>query len=408
MHSQTGSKQLVNSVVLFGSVQKTFTKAISLLEQATRKDPHFALAYCMIAEAHDTLYDARIDHTPERRALGDAAVNEAVRLRPDLSEVHLALALHLYTCYRDFERARVQIAIAAQALPNSPDLLQLTAAIDQVQGNWEKATVNLERAATLDPRNPDVLSALADNYGCLRRYRDNQRILDRLIELEPDQPKFPLDKARFSFYETADLGGARAAYEEVRPSIKDDLEVTAWRVYLAMCARDFAAAEEILSKTSNEKVRFLGAFVPRRIWVLWLELVQGNHPTIEQFGAAREELYQKVEADPTDPFLLASLALADVALGRREEAIQEGRRAMGMRPVTEDAVEGPIIAMKVALVDVWANQSDLAFEKLNIMIKVPRPSVCLNYGDLKTDPEWDPLRKDPRFDKLLAQLAPQD
>jgi tetratricopeptide (TPR) repeat protein len=282
------AKQLVKSVVLFGSVQKTFTKAISLLEQATRKDPHFALAYCMIAEAHDTLYDARIDHTPERRALGDAAVNEAVRLRPDLSEVHLALALHLYTCYRDFERARVQIAIAAQALPNSPDLLQLTAAIDTVQGHWGKATVDLERAATLDPRNPDVLSDLADNYGCLRRYRDSQRILDRLIELEPDQPKFPLDKARLSFYETADLGGARAAYEAVKPAMKDDLEVTAWRVYLAMCARDFAAAEEILTKTSNEEVRFLGAFVPRRIWVLWLELVQGNHPTIEQFGAARE------------------------------------------------------------------------------------------------------------------------
>jgi hypothetical protein len=86
----------------------------------------------------------------------------------------------------------------------------------------------------------------------------------------------------------------------------------------------------------------------------------------------------------------------------------EGRRAMGMLPVSEDAVDGPILAMKVALVNVWANQSDLAFQTLNIMVEVPRPTSCLNYGDLKTDPEWDPLRKDPRFDKLLAQLAPRD
>jgi hypothetical protein len=175
-----------------------------------------------------------------------------------------------------------------------------------------------------------------------------------------------------------------------------------------MCARDFAAAEEILSKTSNEEVFFHGASVPRRIWVLWLELMKGNHPAVEQFGAARQQLYQKVEADPTDPYLLSSLALADVALGRKEEGMQEGRRAMAMRPVSEDAIDGPTIAMKVALVYVWANQPDLAFEQINILIQAPRRGPCLNYGDLKTDPEWDPLRKDLRFDKLLAKLEPRD
>jgi hypothetical protein len=100
--------------------------------------------------------------------------------------------------------------------------------------------------------------------------------------------------------------------------------------------------------------------------------------------------------------------LADVALGRKEEAVQEGQRAMGMRPVSEDGKDGPMIAMKAVLVFVWANQPDLAFEKLNILIQVPRPGNCLNYGDLKTNPEWDPLRKDPRFDKLLAKLEPRD
>src|SRR5258708_24489690 len=103
--------------------------------------------------------------------------------------------------------------------------------------------------------------------------------------------------------------------------------------------------------------------------------------------------------------MLAALALADVALGRKEESIQEARRAMEMRPISEDAEDGPCIAANVAVVYAWANQSDFAFEQLNILIK--RTSYLLvTYGNLKTNPSWDPLRKDPRVEKLLAQLAP--
>jgi hypothetical protein len=127
---------------------------------------------------------------------------------------------------------------------------------------------------------------------------------------------------------------------------------------------------------------------------------------MEEFGTAREQLYRKVEADQADPFLLSALALADVALGHKEESIQEGRRAMEMRPISEDAEDGPVIGTNLAVVYAWANQSDFAFEQLNILIKMP--NFSLTYGDLKTNPSWDPLRKDPRFEKLLAELAPTD
>jgi hypothetical protein len=209
------------------------------------------------------------------------------------------------------------------------------------------------------------------------------------------------------------LKDVRAAYEALPASIKDDPSQTENRVFYAMCARDFDAANEIVSKSPNEEIFFLGAgphnsssLVPRRIVALWLELVRGNQPTIEEFGAAREQLYRKVETDRTDPFMLAALALADVALGCKEESIKEGRRAMEMRPISDDAVDGPIIAANIAVVYAWANQSDLAFEQLNILMKVP--NSLLSYGNLKTSPSWDPLRKDPRFDKLLAELAPRE
>ena len=191
-----GPKSVVR---LWVSEKKAFSKAIDLLEEATRKDRNFALAYCLIAKAHDNLYFDQVDRTPERRALGDAAVNEALGLRPDLAEVHLAIALHLYTCYADLERARVQVAIAARSLLNSPDLFELMALIDQVQGQWDQATTGLEKAVSLDPRNIELLQVLAWQYFYLRRYRDAERIQDRLIELQPDEPLLPISKAICAF-----------------------------------------------------------------------------------------------------------------------------------------------------------------------------------------------------------------
>jgi TolB-like protein/Flp pilus assembly protein TadD len=399
------AKQLIprenTGLVLDVTEVDRFKKGISLLEEATQKDPKFALAYCLIAKAHDFLYLDKLDHTPERRALGDAAMNEALRLRPDLAEVHLALAFHLYACYRDFERARVQIAIAAQSLFNSPDLLELMALIEQVQGQWEQATASLERAASLDPRNPEVLDVLAWQYFHVRRYRDAERIQDRLIELEPDQPLFSLNKAGFAFSEKADLKRVRTAYEALPASMRDDIQITIQRVYYAMLDRDFKTAHEIVEESPNEEIFFTGAIVPKRVADIWLELVQGNHPTMEEFGVRREQLYQKVEADPTNATLLSALGCVDIALGSKQLAISEAKRAVEMLPISKDAVEGP----NLALVYAWANEPDLALETLGPLTKIPNGD---HYGTLKLDPSWDPLRKDPRFDKLLAELAPKD
>jgi serine/threonine-protein kinase len=400
------AKQLLNSIVTWSSTKETYSRAIGLLEDAIQKDHQFALAYCLIAKAHDYAYSERVDLTKERRALGDAAVNEALRLRSDLGEVHLAAARHLFFCYLDAERARVHIAIAAQTLSNNADLLHVTAMISRCQGQWEASIADLEKAAILDPRDPDLIGTLAYTYMCLRRYRDTERTLDRLIELEPEQAGvFSFWKALFSFDETADLKRTRAAYEALPPSVKDDLEVTFFRIWLAICGRDFVAAKEILRECPNEELLFFGVLVPRGIAALWIEFAEGNHPTEEQFGVAREQLSQKVEAGPADATTMAALALTDVALGRKEESILEGRRALGMQPISEDAFGGPTIATNVALAYVWANRPDLAFEQLDIVIRLPNPR--LTYGDLKTNPGWDPLRKDPRFEKLLADLAPK-
>jgi serine/threonine protein kinase/Flp pilus assembly protein TadD len=400
------AKQLLqaNYFVLPSIEKEIYSKIIGLLGEATQKDGKFAHAYCLIAKAHDILYADGTDHTPERRALGDAAVNEALRLRPDLPDAHLASAAHLYYCYSDFERAHVQLAIAGQTLSNNSDLLELTAVIDRLQGRWEKSTKGLERAISLDPRNPEPLGLLSDTYGALRRFQDAERILDRLINIEPDKVGFLLSRAFWSFSEKADVEGARARCEALPSSVKDAPSVVMNRVWYALCARDFAAAEEILKRTQNKEIPFCKALVPKEIWTLWLEFIQGNHPAVGQFGAAREQLNGKVEANPTNPFLMTALARADLALGRKQEAIEEGRRATELRPISEDAFEGPDVATWTAELYALANQPDAAFAQLDMLARIP--AVHLNYGELKTNPGWDPLRKDPRFSKLLTELTP--
>jgi hypothetical protein len=179
------------------------------------------------------------------------------------------------------------------------------------------------------------------------------------------------------------------------------------------CAELEAISVFRLSENPNKEILFVppfpvgaGPLVPRQFFALWIEFLQGHHPTIEEFGPVREQLDRKVESDRNDPFLVLALAFADIALGRDEESIEEGQRAMEMLPISEDAVIGPNIVADVALVYGWASRPNLAFEQLSKVVKIP--CGLLTYGDLKTNPSWDPLRKDPRFDKLLAESAPQN
>jgi serine/threonine protein kinase/Flp pilus assembly protein TadD len=310
------AKQLIphgnSMLVQWVAEREHLPKAVRLLEEATQRDPKFALAYCLMAKAHDFLYFDQLDHTQERRALGDAAVNEALRIRPDLPEVHLAAAFHLYRCYRDFERARVQIAIAAQTLPSNPELLELAAMIDWRQGQWERCIAGLERAASLDPRNTELLELLAEDYFSLRRYRDSERIRDRQIALQPDQPLFRIMKGDTAFAEKADVKGARALYEALPLPVKNDIWITMQRALYAMCDHDWRVAKEIVNNSPNEEIGFSGAVVPRRVADIWLEFVRGNHPTMEEFGAR--------ELNDTNALALALNWAANLAYHARNPA----------------------------------------------------------------------------------------
>jgi serine/threonine protein kinase/Flp pilus assembly protein TadD len=396
------AKELVANWRFVAQGADDLRKAVTLLEEATRKDPKFTLAYCVLARAHDDLYSYAFDKThktPERRALAEAAVNEALHLEPDSAEAHLALAYHLYSS-RNYERASVQIELAQRALPNSPEALWLAGTIDERLGRWEEATNAFEKAYSLDPRNPDIIYELAGNYAARRRYREAEQIYGRLDDVEPDSPESKLCKAGAEYLRTLDLKRYRAVVDSL-PSKEPYLS---FRFWFALSGRDWTTAKQLLDKNPDEDLFSTGGVkvaIPRGCGAIFLAALQGLHPTMETgFGAARDQLAQRFETHPDDVELLSLLGVIDAFLGRKLEAIEEATRAVELRPISQDALEGPWILVNLAAVYAWTNEPDQAFRELAKLVKIPGG---LNRGDFG-DSILDPIRKDPRFDQLAAQL----
>jgi tetratricopeptide (TPR) repeat protein len=397
---------ITSSSLNYGETSQHFLNAITLLEEATRMDPNFALAYCQIAAADDWLYALNLEPTSKRRTHGDVAVNEALRLKPNLPETHFAAANHLCICYHDYEGARVHIGIAERASPNSADAFALGGYIDERQGLWPQSTKAFERACNLDPKNPEFLFDLTDNYRCLRQYRDAERGFDRLIALQPNNPTWKLAKARISFDEEADMSAMQATLAAVPSSIRINNEIFPWAICTLIYTHEWSKARELVRSRSSEELPFGGGpFVPRVCLEIPIAKLQGeNIERNAEFTAARNQLLQKVEAHPESPYFLSVLAQIDAYLGRNQEAIQEAKHAVEMLPVSKDAWNGPQLVNTLAQVYALTSEPDLAFRTLDVAIKLPASEI--SYGELKLDPNWDSIRMDPRFDKLLAQLAP--
>jgi tetratricopeptide (TPR) repeat protein len=258
----------------------------------------------------------------------------------------------------------------------------------------------------LDPENQTHLYQLGANYGYLRRYRDQERIYHRLIALAPENPSLNLVMAMARVDEKADLNAWHAALETLPFSMKNDPDMVASLFAFLICSRDWMKLGELIRSSSSEELPLNGyayMTVPRGCLEIQIAKQQGEHPELNaESGVARNLLFKKVEEHPEDPYLLICLGQIDAYLNRKQEAIEEAKRAVEMLP---DAIDGPILRSLLALVYAQTSEPDLAFQELDIVVKAPRG---VSYGDLKLDPDWDPIRADPRFAKLLEQLAPRD
>jgi TolB-like protein/Tfp pilus assembly protein PilF len=396
------AKALLTRTVLDARVGDNLFQAVRLLSQAIARDPDFFLAYCQLAWAHDQLYFSGFDHTAARLALANEALERAMRLGPDRGEAHLAAAWVYYQCYLDYDRARAELDLARRTLPNEPFVFLLAGYIDRRQGRWKELISNLERALEIDPRNVFILQVLSASYKFLRRFTEMGHVLDRTLAIIPADGITRVARAFVDLDARAETAPLRATIDDVVTEDPNAGEAIAdhW-FHSALCEGDAAKVTRALAFISPEGDTLYNVRMPRNVFEGIAARARGDSATAHAaFTAARAEMEKIVIEQPDYAEALCMLGVIDAGLGRKEEALTEGRRAVELLPVTKDAMTGAELMMFLAIIYAWTGEEDLALKELTSLLKIPGH---LSYGQLRLHPYWDPLRGDPRFDKIVEE-----
>jgi TolB-like protein/Tfp pilus assembly protein PilF len=392
--------------------EKPAAQRVELLEKATQRDPNFALAFCELAKAEIELRDLGEEvEAGKHLNLARKAAETALRLRPDLPEPHLALARYYwYTASQVggpaeqvayYDRARDELTVARQKLPNNPEALFLGASIGRHQNRWEASLADLERANAFDPRNTEIAHRLWDIYFEMRRYSDCERLT--MKQAASSRPEDPWIKRKLAEIKLAqgDPVAAEALVEQIPLDFNPTPYIWATRFKAALYLRDYDAAGRVLAMTPAKGATDFAVFDGPPEWA-YAQVAhargdkQGALVAFE--GARNKEDASRVNSD--SPSYISNSARYDAGLGRKEEAIREARRAVEIQPIATESLNGPVWVANLALVYAWTGERDAALQQLEKIATVS--GYTPTYGDLLLNPCWDDLRSDPRFDKILA------
>ena len=400
------ARDLIDAIAFKGGTQNLL-EAKRLLDTAVARDPAFLLAHCQLARAHDDLYLLGIDHTPAQLARADKAVQNVLRLRPNAGEAHLASAQHLYKAYRDYAGARRELNLARRALPNEPFVFVLTGYVDRRQGRWNESTQALEIALKLDPRNLFIFQQLCYNYQYQRRFPDMAAVVDRVASTNPEDVTNRVQRGLIDLLWHANPHPLHVAIQSIATEDpKAEITISNQWMYLALCERDKAAADRVRAiPNATDACRDDAVPFP----VAWCEGVASRSARNDQaahaaFARARTEIEDILRLQPGYPEGLCVLGMIDAALGNKDEAITEGRRAVALLPTSKDSMNGPKLAKYLAVIYAWTGETKQAVEQLTGLTQIPSD---VNYGDLRLNPAWDPLRGEPSFESMVASLAPE-
>lgn len=400
------AKALWSDVIDPIHAREKLPQAVDLLNRAVARDPQFVGGWCLLSRLHGAIYWFGFDRSPARLELADHAVRTALQLEPDSGEAHLALAIYYYYGFLRYDAAASELAIAQRTLSNSAEVLAYTSYIKRRQGHWKESTQSLEHALELDPRNLFMLRQLALSYQAQRLYAEEGRILDRVLAIIPGDPETRINKAAIALDWQADIKPFQdtlATLISEDPKVAPEIDDPDY----ALCERSLAAAARMLNHYPPGGVfTAYGVNCPRAYWEGVIARCNGDTVKAKAaFGVAREEVQKTLQKQPAFTAALSLLAIIDAGLDREEEAVREGRRACELLPISKDAVDGASFRLNLAQVYACMGEKDLAIEQIAELERFPN---LLSYGFLKLHPYWDSLRGDPRFEKIVASLAPKE
>ena len=381
-------------------------QGIELLNAALARDPSFFAAQYQLVLAQDNLYTLAIDRTPQRLALAEKALEALSRLQPNAGETHLARATHFYTAYRDYDRALAELEVARSTMPNAPRIYELTGFMARRRGAHEDGIRNLQHAAELDPRNFFTLQQLAISYELVRRYSEQLATIDRALSIRPDDPETKAARGLVLLDWKADTRPLHVAVDEIRAKQPEVVKSVAdlW-FFCALAEHDAGSAELALTALGDaefgDNQTQLNAAFGR---ALLARMIKDESKAHAAFAAMRPQQEKIVQEQSDFGPAVCTLALIDAGLGRKEEALREIRRAVELVPVEKDALNGADMIQYSGIVAAWVGEKDLALQNLTKAAQLPG---FLSYGRLKLLPWYDPLRGDPRFEKIVDSLAPK-
>ena len=388
-----------------------YKTAEQLYMQAIALDPNFALAHARLASVCTEIFHY-YEPTDAWKTKARTEAETALRLQPNLAEAHFALGQCIYWMDQDYARALEQFEIASRLSPSNADAGRLIAAIERRQGKWEEALKAYERVAKLDPQNPNTFRELMQTDTAMRRWEDAARWADRLRALAPTSLVAKTQRGYIEFWWKGDTQLLKSLMDQVPAGVDPDGTVTSARWDVAMLRRDYAAAKNVLQTSSVNELSYTNAgSTPKIFFEGCIYLAQGDKVYAQKaFELARPALETALEEAPGSALRHANLGWLYAFMGRRDDAIREGQRAVELTPESKDAVDGAIMNCYLALIYARVGEKDLAVPLIERLLYTPGTVDSTNYSitvnDLKYRWEWDPIRNDSRFEKMLSDKVP--
>jgi serine/threonine-protein kinase len=385
-----------------------FYRAEQLFSEAVKLDPNFALAHARFASTCAQIYHFyEPTETWKTKARNEAEL--AQRLQPNLAEAHLALGQCLYWIDSDYERALSEFATAQQLLPNDANIGLLVAAILRREGRWPECLEAFERAGKLDPQNPNIVRNTLFTLTGMRKWPEAEEVAARFRALAPDSVVGKIQSGYVDFMWKGETTMLQKMLGQIAPGTDPDGVVTGCRWDVAMIERDFARAADLLAESSLSDIAYMnGGLQPKSFLAALSAVARNDHADANRNFAAAAPVFEKALRDaPEAAERHANAGLLYAFMGRREEAIREGQRAVELKPESKDAVDGVLMSSCLALIYARVGANDLALPLIERLLQTPGAVDSVNYSitinDLRHRWEWDPMRSDPRFVKLCQE-----